>query len=66
MDRNAEWRETDTFVVRVSRGRDGGLTGFVQHVATGERLPFQALDGLGDIVRRMIGLRPGRRLGADD
>jgi hypothetical protein len=65
MDQQGESRESDTFVVRVFRSGTGSLAGVVQHVTTGERVPFQDLESLGDTVARMIGSRLGRRGGAD-
>ena len=50
-------RESDTFVVRVFRGVDGGPTGLVQHVRTGERLAFRGLEALGEALERMTGVR---------
>lgn len=53
MDQGGEWRASDTFVVRVFRGGSGGLTGLVQHVRTGERMPFRDLASLGDLLARL-------------
>jgi hypothetical protein len=58
MDQATEWRESDTFVVRVFRSPGGGLTGLVQHVRTGEKAPFQGLESLGAAMARMT-LPPG-------
>ncbi len=73
MDLGAEWRESDTFVVRVFRSVGAGLTGVVQHVRTGEKAPFQGLEGLGAAITRMMpppaGHEPGivgRDPGRDD
>ena len=54
MDQNAEWRESDIFVVRVFRREGGDLTGVVQHVRTGEKVVFQAIESLGDVMAQMI------------
>jgi len=53
MDQGGAWRESDTFVVRVFRSVGGGLTGLVQLVRTGERVPFQGLESLGATLTRM-------------
>jgi hypothetical protein len=62
MDQGAEWRESDTFVVRVFRSVGGGVTGLVQHVRTGEKAPFQGLESLGAAMARMTLPPGGQRL----
>jgi hypothetical protein len=61
MDQGGEWRESDTFVVRVFRSGGGSLTGLVQHVRTGERVPFQGLESLGETLARMTRPPDGSR-----
>jgi hypothetical protein len=53
MEPGDEWRESDTFVIRVFRAPDAGLMGVVQHVRTGERASFQDLTTLGATLASM-------------
>jgi hypothetical protein len=54
MAQNPEWRDSDIFVVRVFRREGGDLTGVVQHVRSGEKVVFQALESLGEVMAQMI------------
>ena len=54
MGQAREWRESDIFVVRVFRSIGGDLTGVVQHVRSGEKVTFQAIDTIGDVLARMV------------
>ena len=54
MNQAGAWRESDIFVVRVFRSVGGDLSGVVQHVRSGEKVTFQAIDNVGDLLSRMI------------
>lgn len=58
MDHREALRESDIFVVRVFGGSGAAFNGLVHHVRTGERVPFQGLESLGEAIARMAS-RPG-------
>ncbi|HEV8437925.1 MAG TPA: hypothetical protein VGT40_07510 [Methylomirabilota bacterium] len=43
-----------TFIVRVSRDRDGRLRGIVERVKTGEKHRFEHSEGIGGLIERMV------------
>jgi hypothetical protein len=45
------------FIVRMTQGSDGGLSGIVERVGTGEKWRFTGVEALGPLLARMV--RPG-------
>lgn len=43
-----------TFMVRLTRGADGGLRGTVERVRTGAKERITGADGIGGIIERML------------
>jgi hypothetical protein len=58
MDEVTEWRQSDSFIVRVFRSAGGELCGLIQHARTGDKVRFQDLASLGEAIaeirRRII------------
>jgi hypothetical protein len=43
-----------TFIVRISRDRDGRLRGTVERVRTGEKERFTDAESIGEVIQRML------------
>lgn len=43
-----------TFIVRTARDEAGSLSGVVERVKTGEKGRFQGLDGMRELIARMV------------
>ena len=57
MNQVGEWRQSDSFILKVIRSPENDLRGLVQHARTGEKMPFHDLASLGeaiDALRRWI------------
>jgi hypothetical protein len=50
MDEVSEWRQSDSFIVRVFRSAGGELSGLIQHARTGDKVRFQDLASLGEAI----------------
>ena len=50
MEEVSEWRQSDSFILRVVRSTGDDLHGLVQHARTGEKMPFRDLASLGEAI----------------
>jgi hypothetical protein len=55
MESPQDWRRSDTFLVKVFRDTTGALTGFIEHVRTGEREHFVDIWSLREAIGRLGG-----------
>jgi hypothetical protein len=64
MAKRSEWRAADTFVVKVYR-REGGLSGLIEHLRTGQKQGFTDLAAVTSLMAVMISRsdRPTREPG---
>jgi hypothetical protein len=53
MESPQDWRRSDTFLVKVFRDTAGALSGFIEHVRTGEREHFVGIESLGEAIGRL-------------